>query len=561
MRRATSQVVLAVLVGAGVVRLARAQDTTIRVSNSPSGSAADAASWLSAVSGDGSTIAFSSTADDLVPNDVNLGDVFVYDQTTGTVSLVDVDSNGVQANGWSNYAVLSSDGRFVAFSSLATNLDYDPNGAAILDVFLHDRVLGATTRVSTDLFGIGADANCGVVSISGDGQKILFSSDATNLTTTPLPRYALELFLHDMATGTTTLVSTDAAGSPANQTCNGILSRDGSTLVFTTGATNLPNASPNYSNAVYAKDLSSGAVERIDLDSTNSFYAGWSAGFGVSSDGSLVLFDTDSAMVPQDDNGVPDAFLRDRSARTTELVSVGTGGSVTHTLLYGLHDCSMSSDGRFVAFTSDAVDVVDDDTNGVVDVFVHDRLTTVTTRASVADHDVQASGGETGIVSDGGETIAFSWFQADYAPNDTNQAFDVFARERTMTPATWTHYGTGFPGRHGTVPTITPDHSPWRGTTVDLDVSNSSGSYTVAFVLVGGPRNSIPTSLGGTLLLDEVEVFPIALAKSGGTFSAEVPTDWSVNGLVVDMQALELDPWAAYGVSFTDGLEAVLGDG
>jgi hypothetical protein len=130
-----------------------------------------------------------------------------------------------------------------------------------------------------------------------------------------------------------------------------------------------------------------------------------------------------------------------------------------------------------------------------------------------------------------------------------------------MTPATSVNYGAGFPGRHGVVPTLTAREPPWRGSTVDVDVGNSSNYYVVAFLVVGLTRDDLPTGLGGDLLLDPMLWVVLPLWPSGATFTADVPTDWWADGLPVDLQTLELDPWAAHGVSFTPGLELTLGDG
>ena len=167
--------------------LAVAQDTT-RVSVDSSGTEGNSVSNIygsaHSVSADGMIVAFSSFASNLVPGDTNkTWDVFVHDRTTGVTERVSVDSSGAEANGLSERATLSTDGRFVAFCSFATNLVAgDTNGFE--DVFVHDRSTGVTERVSVDSAGVQGNATSGssaVVGISANGQIIEFASAATNL--------------------------------------------------------------------------------------------------------------------------------------------------------------------------------------------------------------------------------------------------------------------------------------------------------------------------------------------------------------------------------------------
>jgi hypothetical protein len=130
-----------------------------------------------------------------------------------------------------------------------------------------------------------------------------------------------------------------------------------------------------------------------------------------------------------------------------------------------------------------------------------------------------------------------------------------------MIPASWINYGAGFPGHNGVIPTMTVSENPWRGADITINISNSSDLYTVGFVLVGLTRDSIPTRLGGSILVDPLLFIALPLSPWGGTLFASLPTDYWADGLAIDLQTLELDPYAKKGVSFTDGLELTLGDG
>ncbi len=160
----------------------RQLDRLTRVSVSSAGEQAEAISTRPAISADGRFVAFESLAANLVPEDTNnLSDIFIHDRLTGQTRRVSVDSNGRQANGWSEQASLSGDGHFVAFLSSASNLaPGDDNGAR--DAFLHNALNGYTQRVSIDTAGAQANAESAAVLVTPSGRTAVFVSQADNLT-------------------------------------------------------------------------------------------------------------------------------------------------------------------------------------------------------------------------------------------------------------------------------------------------------------------------------------------------------------------------------------------
>src|SRR5690606_2450643 len=161
-------------------------NTTSRVSVSTNGTQGNGASTSLSISADGRYVAFSSSASNLVPNDTNgMSDVFVHDRLTGNTSRVSVNSTGVQGDVAAGYGSalnpsISADGRYVSFDSGSTNLvNGDTNGRT--DVFVHDRLTGNTSRVSVNSAGVQGDGDSGISSISADGRYVAFSSSATNL--------------------------------------------------------------------------------------------------------------------------------------------------------------------------------------------------------------------------------------------------------------------------------------------------------------------------------------------------------------------------------------------
>lgn len=558
-----STMVLSALCIAVASGLAAAQDQTLRLSSNQAGDPGSNHSFQSQVSADGRFVAFWSYADDLVPNDTNLSaDVFVFDREAGTLERVSVANDGSEANGGSTVPSISADGRYVAFSSVATNLiANDKNNHR--DVFVRDRVAGTTVAVSVSTGGGLGNKDSSSSKICADGTRIVFVSEATNFDSGDTNGKS-DIFVRDLVAGTTTLVSETQSGTNSNDYSWGVcISADGVHVAFYTHATNFPNAPIN--GGAYVKDLDTGYLERVDADSNGNYPLNGASPGGISSDGSLVLFDSYEALVPEDVNGAYDVYIRDRTHATTERVSLATGGGE---ITWG-RTSAMSSDGRFVAFLAGGDDATSDDANGFTDVIVRDRLldvSTLVTRGTLDEritHDCYletSAGGAGGWLSDDGAQIAFHSDTADLVAGDATGLVDVFLRSLDRHPATSAHYGSGWPGTGGTIPTMDPKTLPYRGTTLEVDVTNSSGSATTAFVFIGFARGDVPTHFGGSLLVDWTSLFPVPLAASGFTLTGGLPTDYWANGLVIDLQAVELDPGASRGLSFTDGLELVLGD-
>jgi len=171
-----------------------AQGTT-RVSVNSQGVQANSISHAPTISADGRYVAFNSIATNLVPGDTGLLDVFVHDRVTGQTTRVSVDSAGVEGNDNSIEPSISDDGRFVAFKTLASNLVLgDTNG--IRDLFVHDRVTGQTTRVNVNSAGEQANGVPPSCTISADGRVVAFSSDASNLVVGDT-NSRTDVFVHD----------------------------------------------------------------------------------------------------------------------------------------------------------------------------------------------------------------------------------------------------------------------------------------------------------------------------------------------------------------------------
>jgi hypothetical protein len=546
-----------------ILDFAVAQDTT-RVSVDSSGAEGNSVSEiglsLNATSADGTIVAFSSFASNLVPGDTNkTWDVFVHDRSTGVTERVSVDSSGAEANGLSSRATLSPDGRFVVFHSFASNLvAADTNGFE--DVFVHDRSTGVTERVSVDSAGVQGNLNSGSTApngISANGQIVVFASAASNLVSGDT-NGAWDIFVHDRSTGITECVDVDPSGKPAFSGASiASVSADGQLVAFYSAATNLVASDTNGKADAFVLDRGTGIIERVSVDSSGAEANDYSSAgmISITADGAVVVFvSLASNLVPGDTNGWTDVFVHDRLTGATERVSVDSSGVEGNFISW---NGTISDDHRFVAFTSLASNLVSGDTNGVQDAFVHDRSTGLTERVSVSATGVQANlATDWSAISADGEVVAFQSTATNLVPGDLNNAGDVFLRERC--DAYWSNYGTGFPGTNG-IPSLTSRTDPVLGTTVTLDISNSSGISTFGVLFIGYQRAQIPTGRGGDLLVDPLVTVFVNIPASGTTFTGDIPNDSSLCGFKFDVQAIESDLGAAMRLSFTPGLELVLG--
>lgn len=412
----------------GVLALAAAGcQYTTRSSVSSTGAQGDGGSDFPALSSDGRYAAFESAATNLVAGDTNgVVDVFVRDHQTGTTSRVSRSSGGTQGNDRSNVPAISADGRYVAFVSSASNLVAgDTNGGE--DVFVHDRQTGATTRVSVASDGAqGQGYSYPRPAISADGRYVAFVSDAGNLVSGDT-NLRLDVFVRDRQILTTTRASVSSAGAEGNGgSYDPAISGDGSIVAFTTDATNLVPGDTNARSDVVVR---AGGTTSLASQSSGGAQGDQGAtGGALSADGSLVAFSSHSTnLVAGDTNGQRDVFVRDRAGGTTTRVSLSST-AVQGNGQSGSSGFSISADGRFVAFDSSASNLVAGDTNSRDDVFVRDQIKGLTTRVSTDALGGQATlGALRGALSGDGRYAAFA-SSAPLDPADTNARTDIYLK-------------------------------------------------------------------------------------------------------------------------------------
>ncbi len=375
-------------------------DTTL-VSVDSSGNQANHRSHAPSISSDGRFVAFHSRASNLVANDTNGDhDVFVHDRKTGTTRRVSIASSGKQGNNGSYMPSISPDGRFVAFSSFASNLvPNDTNGSFSIDVFLRDRQRGTTELVSVDSSGEQDYGSSSSPSISPDGRYVAFQSDACSLVpndTCNISDYT-DVFVRDRQRGTTRRVSIASSGKQGN---NGSympsISADGRFVAFAAYASNLVPNDINGRTDVLIHDRQRGTTKPVSVDSSGNQANGESYVPSISSDGRYVAFQSNATnLVANDTNEADDIFVRDRKTGTTRRVSVDSSGNQANSDGSWPSDSSwpsISSDGRYIAFNSWATNLVSNDTNGKPDIFVRDRQTRTTELVSVNGLSNQTNG-------------------------------------------------------------------------------------------------------------------------------------------------------------------------
>jgi Tol biopolymer transport system component len=396
------------------------------------------------VSSDGRFIAFASGADNLVPNDTNgCPDIFVRDMLYATNLLVSVATNGVSADFSSSSPSISGDGRYVVFTSTADNLvPGDTNNAQ--DVFVRDVQAGTTVLVSVNSSGSGPGNGASYSpSISSDGRYVLFRSLASKLAPGSFTAGYDNFFVRDLQVGTnyalTYVTATYGSMTPNGRfiAFSGIIS--GSVPSF--NVWDLQLAQLVYTNAVLRilNVAVSSDGNRIAYFTGRTLYAfdraantNWTIGPVVTSSRIGLRFSGDGRFLVY--TGRPDSstsstnqvYLYDFQTATTLLVSRSylSGGAAK-----GVSDSpDISVDGRFVAYRSDAADIVPGDTNGVPDVFLYDRLAGTTTLISVnrfghasADNRSMAP-----LFSADGQTLVLESSGSDLVAQDFNHSSDVF---------------------------------------------------------------------------------------------------------------------------------------
>lgn len=398
------------------------------------------------VSDDGTQVAFESLATSLVAGDGNAAkDVFVRDTGSDATIRISVSSGGAEGLGDSSSPSISATGRYVAFSSKATNLD-GGDGNGLQDIFLRNRdVLNdgfdggdvLTFRVSVDSGGADPNGPSAAPAISGDGTQVAFESLATDLVAPATTALRRHIYVRNLTAGTTTLISVSGSLAEGNgDSFSPAISNDGRYVVFASFSTNLVGGDTNGVADVFLVDRDPStngldgadrSITRISVTAGGGLANGGSYTPSISGDGARIVFASDASnLVSGDGNGAQDIFLHIVAGASTSRVSLGASGNEADSACAAP---AISRDGRMVAFQSIASNLVADETLGLQDIFVRDLSLGTTVRASLSFTNGETDGESYSAALNGdGAYVAFYSNATNIQDGDSNGYADVFLR-------------------------------------------------------------------------------------------------------------------------------------
>ena len=383
------------------------------------------------ISGDGRFVVFTSAADGLVPGDTNgRYDVFVFDRLLDRLELVSAAFGGGNADDDSGSPAITPDGRFVAFSSEATNLLATP-ATMQSACYLRDRSSGALELVSVMTGGgLPPFQRTGSPHLSDDGRFVVFTSNGT-FVPEDTNFNSDDVYLRDRVASTTTLMCPPPPLPLSNPGSGGsYISGDGRFILFSTSGKHFA-FDTNNTGDIFLRDRVAGTLEIVSLTPSGVTGNLSSGGARCSRDGRFITFTsqaTDLAPGGFAINPGLDAFLRDRLTQTTVCLSQAVPPA-TSTDGISLAT-AISADGRYVVFDSDASNLITGDTNGVRDVFRYDTQQHVMERMSVTSVHLQSNGAsDSSCISADGSAVSFDSVATNLVVGDTNNAVDVFVRE------------------------------------------------------------------------------------------------------------------------------------
>lgn len=405
--------------------IAQPHGSTRLISLTPDGAPGDNDSNGPSLSSDATLIAYSSAADDLVAGDTNGAyDVYLFNRADASTTRLSHATDGGEPDSDCYGAVLSGGGRFVVFESRASNLvTQTTNGK--LQLYLYDRQKDATSLVSQNAAGAGANGDTQHAAIDASGRYIAYVSVATDLVAGDT-NGAADVFLFDTRTGATSLVTHAADGSPANSDSYEVaISANGSVIAVSSYATNLIAGDTNGASNVFAIDRRTGQVELVSVNRDGAPADENSNGPRLSPDGSYVGFSSVADDIAgHDDNQVSDVYLRNRAAGVTRLISRAADGESANADSYVE---SISNRARIVTFFSWSTDLVDAvDTNTSPDVFLRDRRTGISLVSKTPSGAAGDAASDGSVVDLRGRVVAFDSASTDLVRGGANGYFNVY---------------------------------------------------------------------------------------------------------------------------------------
>lgn len=527
----------------------------------------------------------------------------------GSIGLVSLNNGGGQGNSASGIsgrgACPSADGRFVAFASNANNLVAgDGNGFA--DIFVRDNVAGTTVRVSVSSAGGQGNGASGSPWMSDNGQFIVFQSDADNLVPADFNGMT-DIFVHDRSTGNTTKVSTGFAVPQANgASVDPHMSRTGRFVTFRSAASNMVAGDANAADDIFVTDLVAGTTKIVSVSTGGAQTPMDSFAPSVSADGQFIAFQTQGILAPGDPNGLTDIYVRNMGLGVTTPISVAPGGGPTGNgpsesaiisddgnavafmsaasnlvlldangrpdifvfypatgrvqmvsrvaVATGANGPSfapgISSDGRFISFTSEATNLHPAAINGQADIFFADMIKDTIIPASLSFAGVEGNADSRDArVTGNGQFVAFNSF-ANNLVADGNGQWDVFLKY-IRSPKTTIHGRVSFQDTSA-MPSLY---------SLDAELRTPAGALVASFP-------NLPIGDDGSYWFDTTQVGNFKVIVKAGTFLSEMETvsltadgsrllSWSMrNGDSVDDNVVDLSDYTAIALAFNALLDS-----
>ncbi|MCC7014005.1 MAG: PD40 domain-containing protein [Planctomycetes bacterium] len=481
------------------------------------------------LSADGRFCAVASFASNLVAGDTNgRRDIFVHDRLLHVTRLVSVSTSGVQGDRDSQTPSISDDGNLVAFFSASTNLVSGPAGQ-FGGIFVRDVAAGTTTRENFGPGGVDPNVVCTYHSLSGDGQRLLFLSQASNLAPNDTQGFK-DVFVRDRVSGAVSCVSVNLSGQPGNGPSEtATISRNGQFVVFQSFANDLVAGDTNDRDDIFVRDLASGVTELITHDVTIPWWV--SVGTGVASDdGRFIAFSSSaSSLVLGDWNGMHDVFLRDRQLGLTTLVSATSSGlSANGPSSYPI----ISPDGSVVVFQSKASNLTLNDANGQMDIFLWERVSGVTSLVSASPDGVSGTGTSSKAdLSANGRTIVFKSTAVDLVGGTAGIYEQEFVSEVGALSLVYCSAGTS---SNGCVPSIGHSGAPsaTAASSFQIRVSGTEGlrAGMIFYSVDNGSLGSVPWGATSSNFCVKLPVQRTPVHSAGGSTGAcngQLQLDWN----------------------------------
>ena len=415
----------------------------------------------------------------------------------GAITVVSTATSGEKGNG-ASYGPprISADGTKIVFTSRATNLDPSDTDD-IDDVFIKDLLTGATTLVSTAADGTKGNGSSGSPSLSADGSIVVFWSSATNLHPSDTESHG-DIYVKNLVTGAVTIASTSAAGVLGNNgSSQPSISDDGTTVAFLSFATNLEPID-NPSGGIYVKDLASGAITLASTTSDGTRANNPVDNPTLSADGTAVAFASGATnLAPEDGDTVSDIYVKDLVTSAITLVSISSDGEKGDGHSY---TPSISADGSVVAFESEATNLQAADVDTVRDVLVKDLADNTFALASRASASVKGNGQSWGAsLSGDGRTVMFQSEATNLDARDTDRTADLYVMrlaQGSLTLASITDDGVKGNGTSHAPASLSPagDRAAFVSEASNLSASDPDSNWDVFLKELTGAPSPPPVS-------------------------------------------------------------------